>query len=136
MANKVLNILVVEDDEVDTMNVQRAFERAELQHNLFFATNGEEALEFLNNQSFPKPRVILLDINMPRMNGIEFLTEIRKNPEWKGMPVFVMTTSDNDSDMIQAYELNVAGYIVKPLRFENFAEAITTLDRYWASIEL
>jgi DNA-binding NarL/FixJ family response regulator len=83
----------------------------------------------------PTPKIILLDINMPKMNGIEFLRELRKDPELKCLSVFVMSTSNEDSDKIDAYNLNVAGYIIKPLSFEKFSQAIKSLSEYWSIIE-
>ena len=88
-----------------------------------------------NNIIKPSPKVILLDINMPKMNGIEFLKEIRRDEKLKNIVVFVMTTSNEDRDKINAYELNVAGYILKPLSFKKFVEAINNLTKYWSIIE-
>jgi len=131
---KMLNILLVEDDEVDIMNVQRAFRKNNIGNPLYIARNGLEALQMLRNESeeqIPTVQIILLDINMPRMGGIEFLTEMRKDDALKAISVFVMTTSNEDSDKISAYNLNVAGYILKPLSFEGFANSISVLSHYW-----
>jgi len=135
MEEKVINILLVEDDEVDIMNVQRAFKKNNINNPLHIAHNGLEALELIRSGSIPMPPIIILDINMPKMNGIEFLQEIRKDPELNRISVFVMTTSNEDSDKINAYNLNVAGYILKPLSFEKFTSAVATLDRYWKLCE-
>ncbi|MFB9862572.1 response regulator [Rufibacter immobilis] len=135
MEEKVVNILLVEDDEVDIMNVQRAFRKNNINNPLHVAHNGLEALEMLRSGSVPMPPIIILDINMPKMNGIEFLQEIRKDPALNRLSVFVMTTSNEDSDKINAYNLNVAGYILKPLSFEKFLSAVATLDRYWKLCE-
>ncbi|QHL86130.1 response regulator [Nibribacter ruber] len=135
MEEKVVNILLVEDDEVDIMNVQRAFKKNNINNPLHIAHNGIEALEMLKSGSIPMPPIIILDINMPKMNGIEFLQEMRKDPELNRISVFVMTTSNEDSDKINAYNLNVAGYILKPLSFEKFISAVATLDRYWKLCE-
>jgi len=129
-----LNILLVEDDEVDIMNVQRAFKKNNIGNPLFIARNGLEALHMLRNESeeqIPRIHIILLDINMPKMGGIEFLKEIRKDGSLKAISVFVMTTSNEDGDKISAYDLNVAGYILKPLSFESFASSISVLSHYW-----
>jgi CheY-like chemotaxis protein len=131
---KTLNILLIEDDEVDIMNVQRAFKKNNIGNPLFVARNGLEALEMLRNKSeerIPSIQIILLDINMPKMGGIEFLTELRKDLLLKATSVFVMTTSNEDSDKISAYNLNVAGYILKPLSFEGFTNSISVLSHYW-----
>jgi CheY-like chemotaxis protein len=131
----LVNILLVEDDEVDIMNVQRAFKKNNISNPLHVARNGLEALDMLKGM-VPVPRIILLDINMPRMGGIEFLGELRKLPELRGVSVFVMTTSNEESDKIAAYDLNVAGYILKPLSFEGFTSAVAILNHYWHLCEM
>jgi CheY-like chemotaxis protein len=136
----LVHILLVEDDEVDIMNVQRAFKKNNISNPLHIARNGVEALDILRGKNpdviIPSPRVILLDINMPRMGGIEFLTELRKHPEHRSASVFVMTTSNEESDKIAAYDLNVAGYILKPLSFEGFTSAVSILNHYWHLCEM
>jgi len=137
MAERALNILLVEDDEVDVMNVQRAFERNHLTNALYVAGNGLEALELLRGNTIPKERrLILLDLNMPKMNGIEFLEELRADPDLAKTPVVVLTTSNDDQDKIDAYNLNVAGYLLKPVTFSNFCERMTTLNKYWTLVEM
>jgi len=130
---------LVEDDEVDVMNVKRAFKKNNVTNPLFVCNNGLEAIEFLTQRlaSNPAevPRIILLDLNMPKMGGIEFLRELRKNNELKNISVFVMTTSNEDRDKVDAYNLNVAGYILKPLSMERFIEAVSTLNNYWKLCE-
>lgn len=136
--SKLINILLVEDDEVDIMNVQRAFKKNNINNPLHIARNGLEALDMLRGETgdpIPTPRIILLDINMPRMGGIEFLGELRKDNDLKSISVFVMTTSNEESDKVAAYDLNVAGYILKPLSFESFASAVAILSHYWQLIE-
>ncbi|KAA3438909.1 response regulator [Rufibacter hautae] len=135
MEDKEVNILLVEDDEVDIMNVQRAFKKNNITNPLHIAHNGLEALEMLKEGAIPMPPIIILDINMPKMNGIEFLQELRKDPALNRISVFVMTTSNEDSDKINAYNLNVAGYILKPLSFEKFLTSVATLNRYWKLCE-
>jgi len=139
MAN-LINILLIEDDEVDIMNVQRAFRKNNITNPLHIARNGLEALELLKgenpNNKIPMPRIVLLDINMPKMGGIEFLNELRKLPELRSISVFVMTTSNEESDKIAAYDLNVAGYILKPLSFEGFSSAVAILNHYWHLCEI
>jgi CheY-like chemotaxis protein len=132
---KLINILLVEDDEVDIMNVQRAFKKNNINNPLFIARNGLEALELLRSGQIPKPHVIILDINMPKMNGLEFLQEMRADEKLRRISVFVMTTSNEDSDKINAYNLNVAGYILKPLSFEKFLVSMSTLNSYWKLCE-
>jgi CheY-like chemotaxis protein len=139
-SDKCVNILLVEDDEVDIMNVQRAFMKNQITNKLFIARNGIEALDLLKGQNGttapdPRPRIILLDLNMPKMGGIEFLRELRNDPEFKSTSVFVMSTSNEESDKLAAYNLNVAGYILKPLSFESFVHAISILNNYWLLCE-
>ena len=137
MSERVLNILLVEDDEVDVMNVRRAFERNNVSNPLFVAGNGLEALAMLRSDQMPKERrLILLDLNMPKMNGIEFLQALRSDPELASLPVVVLTTSNDDQDKIDAYNLNVAGYLLKPVTFSNFCERMTTLNKYWTLVEM
>jgi len=134
---RLLNILLVEDDEVDVLNVRRAFQKNHITNPLFTASNGLEALEQLRGHAIPRDRrIVLLDLNMPRMNGIEFLRELRKDPELKSTPVVVLTTSNDERDRIEAYDLNVAGYLLKPVTFSNFCELMTALNKYWALVEL
>jgi CheY-like chemotaxis protein len=136
----LINILLVEDDEVDIMNVQRAFRKNKISNPLYVVNNGLEALDALLGRQpgaeIPSPGIILLDINMPKMGGIEFLVELRKQPALKSISVFVMTTSNEESDKVAAYNLNVAGYILKPLSFEGFANAVATLSAYWHLCEM
>ena len=137
MSDRTLNILLVEDDEVDVMNVRRAFERNNVSNPLYVAGNGLEALEMLRNGTVPSERrLILLDLNMPKMNGIEFLQALRADPELSSAPVVVLTTSNDDQDKIDAYNLNVAGYLLKPVTFSNFCERMTTLNKYWTLVEM
>jgi CheY-like chemotaxis protein len=135
--DKILNILLVEDDQVDVMNVRRAFERNRIANPLFVAGDGLEALEMLRNGRVPDSRrIVLLDLNMPRMSGIEFLRELRRDPVLMHTPVVILTTSNDDRDKIEAYNLNVAGYLVKPVTFINFVELMAALNKYWTLVEL
>lgn len=140
MSNKEFSILLVEDDEVDIMNVQRSFKKSNILNPLHVAHNGLEALNMLTGEGQPPleplPKIVLLDINMPKMNGIEFLQAIRKNPKLKNLTVFVLTTSNDDQDRWNAYDLNVAGYILKPVVAEKFMNAVAKLHMYWQLIEL
>mgnify|MGYP001795200306 FL=1 len=137
----ITHILLVEDDKVDVMNVQRSFKKANITNPLYVANNGVEALEILRDQSaavkMPRTRrLILLDLNMPKMGGLEFLKELRADEKLRLTPVIVLTTSDQERDRIEAYNLNVAGYILKPVTFTNFAEVMATLNRYWTLCEM
>ena len=142
MDEKTINILLVEDDEVDVMNVKRAFKKYKIANPLYIAGNGIEALEMLSSHEGEPPqvpvsrRLVLLDLNMPKMNGLEFLHQIREDEALKRTPVIVLTTSDEDKDRIEAYNLNVAGYILKPVTFANFAEVMVALNKYWTLCEM
>ena len=136
-----LNILLVEDDEVDVMNVQRALKKNNATSTLYRAANGIEALAMLrsNNQIATKDNsrlLILLDLNMPKMGGLEFLKELRADPALCNLPVVVLTTSMQDSDLTTAYQYNVAGYMIKPITFSSFVETIDVLNRYWSMSEM
>ncbi len=121
MSDNVLNILLVEDDEVDVMNIRRAFKKGNIANPLYVAGNGLEALEMLRREQIPSSRrLVLLDLNMPRMKGIEFLRALRADPELSPTPVVVLTTSDAGRDKVEAYNLHVAGYLLKPVTFANF----------------
>lgn len=132
---KLIHILLVEDDQVDVMNIKRAFKKSNISNPLHIAGNGIEALEILRDSELPTPRIILLDLNMPKMGGIEFLKELRADPELQYLSVFVMTTSNEENDKVEAYNLNVAGYILKPLSMNSFIEAVSTLNSYWKLCE-
>ena len=137
LEKKILHILLVEDDEVDVMNVRRSFDKNKITNPLYVAFNGIQALEMLRTGEVPnKRRLVLLDLNMPRMNGIEFLRELRKDPELRSIPVVVLTTSDAERDKIEAFDLNVAGYLVKPVTFPGFAELMVTLNKYWTLVDM
>jgi CheY-like chemotaxis protein len=137
MSNSSLNILLVEDDDVDVMNVKRAFDKNHITNPLFVAGNGLEALDKLRSGEVPQGRrIVLLDLNMPKMNGIEFLRELRNDPTLAPTPVVVLTTSNNDCDKIDAFNLNVAGYLVKPVTFAEFSELMVTLNKYWTLVEM
>jgi CheY-like chemotaxis protein len=134
---KQINILLVEDDEIDVMNVKRAFKKNNISNPLHVCGNGVDALEYLRSidNVLNLPRIILLDINMPRMGGIEFLTELRQDAKLKHISVFVMTTSNEEQDKVNAYKLNVAGYILKPLSIESFISSVAMLNNYWMLCE-
>jgi CheY-like chemotaxis protein len=137
MDNRELHILLVDDDEVDVMTVQRAFEKNRLTNPIHVATNGLEALEKLKDGSIATlRRIVLLDLNMPKMNGIEFLRALRADPELASTSVVVLTTSNEERDKVEAYRFNVAGYLLKPVTFTNFVEVMATLNKYWTLCEM
>ena len=127
------SVLLVEDDIFDTMTAEKSFAKFSIPHRLYTAFNGEEALDLLLGRNGaealrPLPEVILLDLNMPRMNGTEFLTELRAHPNLAHLPVFITTTSELDADRLNAQNLGVSGYILKPLDFESNADMMDSLD--------
>ena len=135
--DRVLHILLVEDDEVDVMNVKRAFEKNKILNPLYVASNGLEALTMLREGKVPQARrLVLLDLNMPGMGGIEFLRELRADPKLRLTPVVVLTTSGDEKDRIDAYDFHVAGYLRKPVEFPNFMELTAALNKYWTLVEM
>jgi CheY-like chemotaxis protein len=135
--DRTINILLVEDDEVDVLTVRRAFKKNKITNPLYVASNGLEALEMLRGVNGQPPvvpshrRLVLLDLNMPRMNGIEFLQVIRADPALKSIPVVVLTTSEEEQDRVEASQLNAAGYLLKPVQFSDFVELTAVLNQYW-----
>jgi len=129
-------ILLVEDDAVDIMTIKRSFEEIHVSNTIHVAGNGEEALALLNNPQNELPCVILLDLTMPKMGGIEFLKIVKSNEQLKQIPVIVLTTSRNTQDKMSSFELNAAGYIVKPADYQHFVEAIKIINQYWTLSEI
>ena len=129
-------ILLVEDGRVDTMITQRAFKELKIPNQLLATGNGEEALAYLKDENTEKPCLVLLDLNMPRMNGIEFLEIIKQDDNLKKIPVIILTTSNEKKDKIESFRLSVAGYMVKPIEYKQFVEMIKTIDVYWTTSEL
>jgi CheY-like chemotaxis protein len=127
-------ILLVEDDRVDAMTVERAMKEVHVTNRLDLAQDGEKALEYLKTHE--TPCVILLDLNMPRMNGIEFLQIVKSDSVLKKIPVIVLTTSESDQDRLKSFELSVAGYMIKPVAYKNFLDVVRTIDLYWTLSEL
>ena len=135
MKNKK-SILLVEDDIVDAMTVKRALNDIHVTNTLHTVGNGEEALEFLRKPENETPGIILLDLNMPKMNGIEFLKVAKNDNSLKRIPVIVLTTSQEEQDKIESFNLGVAGYMIKPVDYMQFVETMRTIDIYWTLSEL
>lgn len=136
---KALEILVVEDDDIDAKGIERAMKKLKILNPMHRVKDGIEALEVLRDDEdtrINKPYIILLDINMPRMNGLEFLTEIRADKALKDSVVFILTTSKADEDRIAAFNHNVAGYMVKSHLEEGFISALGLMEHYWRIVEL
>jgi CheY-like chemotaxis protein len=129
-------ILLVEDDSVDAMTVQRALSELEVPNKLVRKADGKEALEYLGALSNEKPCIILLDLNMPKMNGFEFLKILKADDLLKKIPVVVLTTSADKADTVESFELGVAGYVVKPMDYKEFIEKIRVINLYWTLSEL
>ena len=129
-------ILLVEDDQVDAMTVKRALKEIKVTNRLDIVNNGEAALTFLRNSENENPGIILLDLNMPKMNGIEFLKIAKKDESLKKIPVVVLTTSKEDQDKVDSFNLGVAGYMIKPVDYRQFVEVVKTIDLYWTLSEL
>jgi CheY-like chemotaxis protein len=129
-------ILLVEDDSVDALTVQRAWQELKIANQLETVGNGEEALLRLRDLAREKPSIILLDLNMPRMNGLEFLTIIKDDPKLKRIPVIILTTSKAKSDVKGGFSRGAAGYIVKPADYGSLLKVMQTISRYWSLSEL
>jgi CheY-like chemotaxis protein len=132
--NTTRPILLVEDDAVDAMTVKRALKEIKVANPVVHQTNGQEALDYLTGAD--TPAIILLDLNMPRMNGIEFLKIAKKDDRLKKIPVVVLTTSKEDEDRVGSYDLGVAGYMVKPVDYTQFVEVMRAIHLYWTLSEL
>lgn len=129
-------ILLVEDDSVDVMTVKRAFKDLKVINQLVCTGNGEEALQYLKTECNEKPCIIILDLNMPRMNGIEFLKIAKADEALRNIPVVVLTTSKTVQDVVESFKLGAAGYMVKSVDYRKFVETVRTIDLYWTLSEL
>ncbi len=129
-------LLLVEDDEVDVLTVRRALRDLRVSNELLVAGNGEEALAVLEDPEVQRPALILLDLNMPRMNGLEFLRAARQRDILSNIPVVVLTTSRQDQDIFDGFNLAVAGYMIKPVDYRKFVEIMQAIDLYWTLSEL
>lgn len=126
-------VLLVEDDKIDVMTIQRIFKELKIANPLIVTTNGEEALAYLYASNSEAVGVILLDLNMPRMSGLEFLAQVKADEKLKSIPVVVLTTSAHEEDIQQAYALSVAGYMVKPVDYAQFVDMMKNFHGYWTS---
>ena len=129
-------IFIVEDDQIDAMTFKRALKEIGVKNSILHFENGEEALAYLQSPDHQKPCIILLDLNMPRMNGIEFLQIIKKHDQLKSIPIVVVTTSTDHKDRSDSFDQSVAGYMVKPVDYNEFVEMMKTISRYWQQSEL
>jgi CheY-like chemotaxis protein len=129
-------VLLVEDDRVDAMTVKRALKEIRVANPIVVVGNGEEALAYLRNPDNETPSIILLDLNMPRMGGIEFLEVTKQDAQLRRIPVIVLTTSKEQQDKLGSFDLGVAGYMVKPVDYQQFVGVIKAIDLYWSLSEL
>ncbi|UOB19075.1 response regulator [Abyssalbus ytuae] len=130
-----LTILLIEDDEIEVMKFNRTISKLNLKHHVIEARNGEEALEVLSKKD-RLPHIILLDLNMPKINGIEFLKILKNDEVLKYIPTIVLTTSSNHRDLQECYKTGIAGYIIKPLKYEDYTNKINKVLSYWSINEL
>ncbi len=133
---RLREVLLVEDDRVDALLVKKAFRKLKIDNPIHHVENGEEALAFLKNSEKNKPWIILLDINMPRMNGIEFLEEAKQDENIRDIPVIVLTSSIEQRDRIDAFKFGISGYMVKPVTYTDMLELVEAIKKYWSMSEL
>jgi len=130
-----LKVLLIEDDTIEIMKLNRTISSLKLNHNIMEASNGEEALKILAKKE-SLPDIIFLDLNMPKINGIEFLSILKKDDLLNHIPTIVLTTSNNKKDLLECYKIGIAGYVLKPLRYEDYVSKIEILLSYWSINEL
>ncbi len=136
LINSLCPILLVEDDAVDVMTVKRCFKQLQIPNPLLIGGNGEEAVQILSTSTQSQPCLILLDINMPKMNGLEFLHYVKSTPSLRKIPVVILTSSKEEEDINRCFELGIAGYMVKPVEYQQFIETVSLLSAYWSKSEL
>ncbi len=123
--------MLIEDDAADVLIIKRALKELEIENELVHVGDGEEALEYLKNEDNERPCIILLDLNMPKMNGIEFLEAAKSDKGLKSIPVIALTTSDSKQDVTRCFKLGIVGYVVKPIDYKKFVKAVRIVDIYW-----
>ncbi|NJB71049.1 CheY-like chemotaxis protein [Saonia flava] len=130
-----MDILFIEDDAIETMKLNRTVSKLQLKHNITEAKNGEEALNILKSGA-SLPDIILLDLNMPRMSGTEFLKILKEDDVLKYLPTIILTTSENRADLLECYKIGIAGYVIKPLKYEDYENKLKKVLEYWDTNEL
>lgn len=133
--SNLLNVLLIEDDTIEVMKLNRTITTLDSKHTIVEARDGEQALDILKGKSL-LPDIILLDLNMPKINGIEFLKIVKSDPHLKYIPTIVLTTSNNERDLLECYKIGIAGYILKPLKYEDYVSKVEKLLAYWSINEL
>ncbi len=138
MNKRPINLLLVDDNEADVKIALRAFSKAEAKNDIYVANDGQEALDFVYNQGkykdengFPTPDLILLDIKMPRLDGFEVLKKLKSDPQYDFIPVIILTSSKEEEDIIKSYKSGAAGFIPKPVNYEDFVKIIDGFNFYW-----
>jgi CheY-like chemotaxis protein len=131
-----LNVLLVEDDDIDFMSIVRSFKKRKILNKITRAIDGVHALELLREETITKPFIVLLDLQMPRMSGLEFLDTIRNDDMLNDMVIFVLTTSDNEQDIVRSYKKHIAGYFLKDRVSDQFLDVVDVLDGYWRILQL
>lgn len=132
---RLLNILLIEDDAIEVMKFNRVLSTLKMNHKIIEANNGEEALEILKVKDII-PDIIILDLNMPKINGTEFLQILKKDEYLRYIPAIILTTSNNHKDLLECYKIGIAGYVLKPLKYEDYVDKIKKTLEYWSSNEL
>jgi len=132
---KNLSVLLIEDDMIEVMKLNRTISKLQLPHTIIEANNGEDALKILQEKG-ELPDIILLDLNMPKLNGIEFLNILKNDDVLKYIPTIILTTSNNQKDLLECYKIGIKGYVLKPLKYEDYVSKIETLLAYWSINEL
>jgi len=139
--SKIINILIADDDEDDRLLMREALEENNLLNNFYFVENGEELMDYLyhrgiyqDSQTFPRPNIILLDLNMPKKDGREALKEIKADPNFRSIPIIVLTTSQAEEDILRSYDLGVNSFITKPVTFDLLVNIMKTFSQYWFEI--
>jgi len=130
-----LKVLLIEDDTIEVMKLNRTISSLDLKHEIVEANNGEDALKILE-QKENLPNIILLDLNMPKINGIEFLSILKEDAALKHIPTIILTTSNNQKDLLECYKIGIAGYVLKPLKYDEYVSKIEKLLSYWSINEL
>lgn len=137
-AVRPIEILLVEDDEGDVLLTTEALEASKVTNNMHVARNGEEALKFLRREQgyhdVPRPDIVLLDLNLPRIDGREVLAQIKSDPELRRIPIVVLTTSEAEEDILRSYDLHANAYVTKPVDFERFLEVIQSIDEFFVTV--
>jgi CheY-like chemotaxis protein len=135
---QMVNVLLVEDDDGDVLMTREAFEHYKIRNTLHVVTDGEQAIQFVRREGdfadAPRPGLIMLDLNLPRRDGLEVLAEIKADPELRLIPVVILTTSQAEEDIVRSYELHANAYVTKPVDFERFIEVIRQIDNFFITV--